>query len=387
MISAGSSPRITQARPSTSSSPAKVRGPVRRQAPGQIGGRPGQQAGQVVGMAPGGRLLGPRRAGRLLGEGRQDTVGVRPAHVVQHLERLVGEVDGVAAVEEDVVGGGRPHDGGQPVRRRGRSHRAGQDCARPRRRSRVSMKRRYQAAQPLGREGRRQRLQGEPRGMAPGVPGHEGQPVHEGQHPVLLVEPVEHVDHAGQHREPRPPPGAPVAGSEVDPGPRRLRGAAWPGPGRRVRPSTALAITSVSPCSRPSSRRRRNWVRRSTAGSTTTTTSLPSSLDRVGPHVVGEGIEGAARLEVEAGVVPVAGQQAVLRPCPGAAESPYAGSGRPPRRPGRRTRRRRPAAPPTLAVSWPLAISSSQLPTRTRSLLFMATPRDPLCPRRLRPDA
>ena len=41
-----------------------------------------------------------------------------------------------------------------------------------------------------------------------------------------------------------------------------------------------------------------------------------SKLHRVGPHVVGEGVEGAARLEVEASVVPVAGQQSVLDRAP-----------------------------------------------------------------------
>src|SRR5581483_134909 len=35
-------------------------------------------------------------------------------------------------------------------------------------------------------------------------------------------------------------------------------------------------------------------------------------LDGVGPHVVGPGVEGAARAEVEAGVVPVAGHEAAL---------------------------------------------------------------------------
>ena len=39
-------------------------------------------------------------------------------------------------------------------------------------------------------------------------------------------------------------------------------------------------------------------------------------LDRVGAHVVGEGVEGAARVQVEAGVVPVAGEQAVVDGAP-----------------------------------------------------------------------
>ena len=51
---------------------------------------------------------------------------------------------------------------------------------------------------------------------------------------------------------------------------------------------------------------------RSGSGSTTTVTRVAVDLDRVGAHVVGPRVERAAGTQVEAGVVPVAGDEAAL---------------------------------------------------------------------------
>ena len=75
-------------------------------------------------------------------------------------------------------------------------------------------------------------------------------------------------------------------------------------------------MTRVMPCSSPSSRRRCRWPGGRGSGSTTTVTRPSVDLDRVGPHVVGPGIERAAGGQVEAGVVPVAGDQPALDRAP-----------------------------------------------------------------------
>ncbi len=69
----------------------------------------------------------------------------------------------------------------------------------------------------------------------------------------------------------------------------------------------------------------------SLGGARSTQTSSPRELDREAAQVVGQLVERAAGAEVEAGVVPVAGEDAVRRPCRGGAGSPCAGSGCRPR--------------------------------------------------------
>ena len=87
---------------------------------GRAGGEPlGQRGGRRV-IRPArswGKRHDPRSSLRLadggLGHQRRQDVGCPfPSQVVEHLERLVGEVDGVAAVEEDVVGDRGEHEVG-----------------------------------------------------------------------------------------------------------------------------------------------------------------------------------------------------------------------------------------------------------------------------------
>ena len=100
---------------------------------------PGER-GVVVRVAPLAELLGARRGRGLAHERGQDLARRVLAEVLDRLERLVREVDGVAAVDEHVVGDGREHhrlDVGEPARLRergleralGRVGRAGVDEA------------------------------------------------------------------------------------------------------------------------------------------------------------------------------------------------------------------------------------------------------------------
>ncbi len=60
-------------------------------------------------MAPGAGLLRPGGRRGAAHEGGQHVGGGVAADVAERLEGLVGEVDGVAAVDEDVVGDGGEH--------------------------------------------------------------------------------------------------------------------------------------------------------------------------------------------------------------------------------------------------------------------------------------
>ena len=67
------------------------------------------ERGVVVRMAPLAELFRARGGGGLAHQCRQDLAGGVLAEVFDRLERLVGEVDRVAAVDEHVVGHGREH--------------------------------------------------------------------------------------------------------------------------------------------------------------------------------------------------------------------------------------------------------------------------------------
>ena len=180
---------------------------------------------------------------------------------------------------------------------------------------RVSMKRRYQlpsrSAERAAGSGSSANLGAWPRVSR----DTKASPCDQGEHPILLVQPLEHVGHAGQHGEPRPPPRGPVARSEVDPGPDDRRGGlgrsqgvdqAEDGLGHHERQPLLQAF--VEPAQQ---------LRYAVDGGLDRDDDVVAfDAHRVGADIVGEGIEGAARLEVEAGVVPVAGQQTVFDRAP-----------------------------------------------------------------------
>ena len=76
----------------------------------------GKKDGEVDGMAPAGALLHASRAGQAGNDRGENLFGVLPADVVEQLEGLVGEVESMARIEEEVVrAGGEDHlgDGGR----------------------------------------------------------------------------------------------------------------------------------------------------------------------------------------------------------------------------------------------------------------------------------
>ena len=168
------------------------------------------EPGQVVGMAPLALLLVAAGGRGLRHKGGEHAGGGVPPQQLDRLEGLVGEVDGVAAVQEDVIGRGRRHDVAENGSRQARGYGGGEGAF-----GGVGGPAVYEAPvpgrQPPRREaGRAQRRQREARRAPPGVPGHEGQAVNEGQGAVAGVELGQHVGHGHQHREPRAPPRSPV---------------------------------------------------------------------------------------------------------------------------------------------------------------------------------
>ena len=105
----------------------------------EAGLRARDQLGEVVRVSPRPALLRPAGRGGAAHERGQHVGARRPAHVAERLERLVGEVDGVAAVDEDVVGDRGEHHA-LDVAERHRTRRA-QSSARARRRRRSGSRR------------------------------------------------------------------------------------------------------------------------------------------------------------------------------------------------------------------------------------------------------
>ncbi len=179
---------------------------------GQGGPGPVGERGQVVGMTPGAALLAAAGQGGLRDHGREDERAFL-GDEGERLDRLVGEVEGVAAVDEDVVGHrGEQHlldlGEGHPLRERGAEHPLG----------RVRGSGPDLAPVPLGEPRRGQRVGGERRdvetGRVPaGVVRHGAERVDEGGRPVGGREVVEHV----RHRDERGEPGAPARGAVADP--------------------------------------------------------------------------------------------------------------------------------------------------------------------------
>ena len=80
------------------------------------------------------------------------------------------------------------------------------------------MKRRYHDSNRSAGTAASSGAKGNRGGLTPRVARHERQPVHQGQRPVVGVEPWQHVGHRGEHGEAGPPPGFAVADAEGDAG-------------------------------------------------------------------------------------------------------------------------------------------------------------------------
>ncbi len=263
-----------------------------------------------MGVAPLPRLLGAPGRSCLLGERGEDSLGAVPAEVAEQLEGFVGEVDRVAPVDEDVVGHGGAHQRDECLGRGPRSSGGRKGTF-----GRVAVSRVDETPVPgcetFGRDGGSQWRERKAGRMAQGVAGNEAKPVDERKGTVLWRQRREHVGHRRQHAEPGTPTLLPVQQAEVGPfahgrhgpllGAEQLHEAehrfgndkgealleALREPAKVVPGGIVLA---------PQDHEDVGTV----------------DLDVVCPHVVGEGVERPPRGEVEACVVPVAGQKAVL---------------------------------------------------------------------------
>jgi hypothetical protein len=264
-----------------------------------------QQSGEVVRMAPLRRLLAAIGGAGLRHQRAEHPSGVGLVDERQRLERLVGEVESVTFVDEDVVGDGGEHhrlDVGARHTRDGRGEgalggvgRAGVDeSAVP-------------DGQALGRERlRRQRRLGKAGRVAAGVAAHEGEGVHESEGAVVGVQVGQHVGHRREHGESRPPTLGAVGGAvldgrghdagaggiEVEQTQRRLGG--------DERDAVLEAVGEPAP--------QATFGVRNGATADPHVTVVHGHVE--GGGVVGPRVQGAAGVEVEPGVVPVTGEEA-----------------------------------------------------------------------------
>ncbi len=166
---------------------------------------------EIVRVTPLAELLGaltrPRSGGTSVGS----TSGARVlAEVLERLERLVREVDRVAAVDEDVIGDRREHHR-LDRRRAARSSASAVSSVRSAASDeRVSMKRRYHCASRS--DGNARRVGSGPTGKRGawlrGVVRDEREAVHERERAVVGVEVGEQVRHRDEHGEAGAPPAA-----------------------------------------------------------------------------------------------------------------------------------------------------------------------------------
>ena len=259
-------------------------------------------------MAPGIPLLAADCGAQPVDQRGQNPVGMVPSDAVEQLERLVDEVDHVAAVEIEMVGG-RGHDHvGDVGAGRALPHRGQQAAFRP-----LGAADLDKVAQPalevlvgnllvvqgadleLGRHSRT-------------VPRHVNKPVKQGRNPVVSLQVIAEVGHRAEDGQARGP---------VLPVPHAVE---RPKPGDLIGPDAAVqeaddrfaddeAEILLHPFPKPARPTRHRIPLRPGRAQVDL---APLDSDRIGLHVVGEQIEGAAAGQVEAGVMPVAGENPVL---------------------------------------------------------------------------
>ena len=144
-------------------------------------------------------------------------------------------------------------------------------------------------------------------------------------------------------------------------------------------PSTDLAITRPDVVLQPGpSRRRRQCFPSSRgAGFRVHPHVAVHHGHREAAHVVGEGIEGAAAGYIEAGMVPVAGEDAVPDAAPVQGKAPCGDTGCPPRRLLRRDRTPRWRVPSPVTTVQPRSLISSRVPALMRPSTVVAIVRPP----------
>ena len=241
----------------------------------------------------------------------QHLVGGLGTDVVERLERLVGEVEGVAAVEEHVVGDRREHGPLDLVERRARRQRGGEHAL-----GGVAGAGVDEAPVPVGQAGRRRHRRRRRRRAAAGS-GADGPGCHGPRSGARgrarrawssASSDGEEVGHRDQDGEPGAPPAVVVAGAEVDTAPHDLRvrhpevAQAEHRLGDHQRDPRLEAVVEATPQVRDGIADR--------AGRHEDVVTVADDVEAA--SVVGEGVEGAAGGEIEPGVVPVARHQPLL---------------------------------------------------------------------------
>ena len=292
--------------------PADSRGGLRANSSGICAGRFVAERDKIDRLAPFGRFLGAARRHHLADDGRQQRGRMLPADQVEALERLVDEVERVSAVGEGPFGLGRE----QGVGERG-GRKTGSDPREQGALGRLAMANLRPAPQPALERGRfrpaSERRAFPPRRLPVAVRRHAARPVEQGEIGLVLGQ-IRAADWPSAVRIVRPTPQpsrfwAPNSAACRTTSAFGTPAASWP--------CTALAMTRPMSCARPSSSRSRQCAAGSACPKVVFTQTSPfAQLDRAGRRVVRPQIEGAAAFEVEAGVVPVAGQDPVLDAAP-----------------------------------------------------------------------
>ena len=304
-MAAGSSSRIVSTSAARSSGRAAGCAVLERARQLREGGL--EQPDQVDRVAPGVGLLHPLGAGQLGGQRGEHRLGAAPACGVERLQRLVHEVQRVAAVQVAVVGGGGEQHVGERRRPGAAADRRDERPLGP-----LGVADVDEVAEPGGQpvlRGRRagERVEREAGRLRGGVGGHVGEPMVERRRPLRRIQPGQQVHQTGERGQPAEPAAAATGDTEVEPGPehldaarvglqerdRRLRQDERDVPLQTVAKTLALVGGGIG--ERP---------------------GVDQHVVAVDGHweaaqLVGELVERPAGCQVEAGVVPVAGEDAV----------------------------------------------------------------------------
>ncbi len=230
-----------------------------------------------------------------------------PAGRVEGLERLVDEVERVAAVQVAVVGRRREEHVGQLLPRGPGANRRDERPLRA-----VGVAHLDEAAeptpQPLGLQvGARQRIEREPRWLHRRIGGDIGKAVIEGGGALVTLQPREQVHQARERRQPTEPAATPPQRAELEPGAKGVgaAGVSLGEPDRRLgeneRDVPPQPVVQALPLVRERVHRRRQID----------VDVVALDLHREPAQVVRPLVERATGAQVEARVVPVAGEDPV----------------------------------------------------------------------------
>ena len=223
------------------------------------------------------------------------------------LERLVDEVERVAAVQVTVIGGGCEEHVGELLRRGAGADRGDERTLPAPSASRTSMKPRNQRPNRPGSTSPGSGSSGDPRRLHRRVGGDVGQAVVERGGALVAGQPRHEVHPARQRRQPAEPTPAAPQGAELEPGGKRVRSAGIRVGQRDRRLREDEWDVPPQPVVQPLPLMRQRVVGRRQID----VDVVAVDLDRKAAQIVGPLVERAAPAEIEASVVPVAGQDAV----------------------------------------------------------------------------